>query len=278
MVQQVNEGVSLIILTYNQPDALALVLKSIEQQTDLPDEVIIADDGSTVETRIVIETIQKKASFPIKHVWHEDKGFRIASIRNKAVKACRGDFLIFSDGDLFFHPHFVADFKKNRKKNRAVIGSRVFLTKKSSLRRITHGDVHPPTPYISPEIEKNRLNSMRIPILNRLWREEKKGDRLRGGLIGIWKSDLENVNGWNEDFIGWGREDTELVIRLMNNNIVLKKIKFQALTYHLWHPVACRNEIEKNQSRLMDTLINKRIRCKNGLFHTTENEQHNTIQ
>jgi glycosyltransferase involved in cell wall biosynthesis len=256
---------SLIILTYNRPDALALVLRSTEKQTVMPDEVIIADDGSSEETRSLVRSWQKKFPVPLHHVWHEDRGYRISAIRNLAVKRSSGELLIFSDGDLFFHPRFIEDFKRNVLKGYALIGSRVFLTRPASRRRLKKQQDHPVFPLLSSEIDQNRINSVRIPCLNRFLKPLKYSENLRGGLLGIRKEDLAAVNGWNEEFIGWGLEDTELVTRLFNYGIRFKKIKFQAITYHLWHKIQARDQISGNRKLLEETIEKKLIRCRKGL-------------
>ena len=257
--------ISLIIVTYNRPEALALILKSIEKQSVLPDEVVIADDGSGKGTLETIQKVQKKFPVPLLHVWHEDRGFRAAAIRNRAIKTCSGNYLIFSDGDLFFHPDFVADFKRNAKKGEALIGSRVFLTRKTSQKRINHQNCNPVFPLISSEIETNRLNAVRFPLANKCFKPLKFSSKLRGGLLGVWTSDIVAVNGWNEDFTGWGLEDTELVARLFNNGLVFRKIKFQAITYHLWHEIQSREQIGDNQKLLDKTVDEKLKRCKKGI-------------
>jgi hypothetical protein len=73
------------------------------------------------------------------------------------------------------------------------------------------------------------------------------------------------VNGWNEDFKGWGKEDTEIVARLWFNGTKIKKLKFAAITYHLWHPSLSRQRIEMNEKLLSDCLENKKRWCRNGL-------------
>ena len=85
---------SLIIATYNWPEALNLVLLSIQKQTILPNEIIIADDGSSSKTQMLIADFQKIFSIPLIHVWHEDKGFRLAKIRNKAIKIANFSYII----------------------------------------------------------------------------------------------------------------------------------------------------------------------------------------
>ncbi|SHF97368.1 Glycosyltransferase involved in cell wall bisynthesis [Mariniphaga anaerophila] len=256
---------SLIIVTYNRPGALSLILKSIERQTVLPTEVIIADDGSTDDTLQIINTFQKKFPVPLLHVWHEDKGFRAAAIRNSAIKSSSGDYLIFSDGDLFFHKNFIRDFKTHARKNEALIGSRVFLKKTATDSRIANQRANAVFPLLSEEIETNRLNSLRFPLINKFLKPLKYSSRLRGGLLGVWKKDILAVNGWNEDFQGWGMEDTELVARLFNQGLIFKKIKFQAITYHLWHKIESREKVSTNQLLLEKTVTEKLKWCSYGL-------------
>lgn len=257
---------SLIILTYNQPGALSLILKSIARQTVLPDEVLIADDGSGEETRSLIRSWQKHFPVPLFHVWHDDHGCRVSAIRNQAIKKSTGDFLIFSDGDLFFHPRFIEDFKINIKKNTVLIGSRVFLTRSASHNRIRKNRIRPVFPFFSSEIDSNRLNSIRIPLFNHWLKPVRFSVRLRGGLSGVWKKDIEAVNGWNEEFTGWGLEDTEFVARLFHAGISFKKIKFQAITYHLWHKKQTRDLVQKNKALLEETLNRKLVHCRKGLI------------
>jgi glycosyltransferase involved in cell wall biosynthesis len=100
---------TLIISTYNWPKALNLVLLSVLNQRQLPTEIVIADDGSKEETKNLIDSYRDKLSIPIKHVWHEDVGFRLAKIRNKAIATALGDYIIQIDGDVILHPYFIKD-------------------------------------------------------------------------------------------------------------------------------------------------------------------------
>jgi len=98
--------------TYNRPAALARVLDGLQRQTCYPDEVIVADDGSGDETRACIRRFQETGPFPLQHVWHADKGFRAAAIRNKAIARASGDYIISLDGDCIPERHFIADHRK----------------------------------------------------------------------------------------------------------------------------------------------------------------------
>ena len=120
--------VSIIITTYNRPDALLLVLQSIEGQTKLPKEVVIADDGSDTITQELITDFQKSSNLNIIHSWQKDKGFRVAKSRNKAIVKSSGDYIILLDGDVILHRKFIQDHINNAQANYFVQGSRVLLT------------------------------------------------------------------------------------------------------------------------------------------------------
>src|SRR5579862_5854456 len=100
---------TLVIATYNWKEALSLVLRSAATQSRLPDEVIVADDGSQDDTRALISGCARDYPVPLRHVWQEDLGFRVARSRNRAIAAARGDYILLVDGDMVLHRHFVAD-------------------------------------------------------------------------------------------------------------------------------------------------------------------------
>ena len=256
--------ITAIIVTYNRPDALEVILNSILMQNQLPYEVIIADDGSGEETAQLISKYEKDFPCRLKHVWQEDKGFRAAKIRNKAIKESTGEYLFFSDGDLFFHSRFFHDLRRNIRPGLAVIGSRVFL-KEEATTEILQNQKAKNISCFSAKIEKNRLNGVRIPAASKLFQTKPFSEKLRGGLLCVPKKNVLDINGWNEDFTGWGKEDTEIVARLCFYGTKIKKLKFAAITYHLWHPHLSRKRIEMNEILLSDCLENKKNWCKNGL-------------
>ena len=258
--------ISAIILTYKRPEALELILLSILHQSIRPYEVIIADDGSGSRTFDVITKFKKNFPIELKHVWHKDKGFRIASIRNKAIRESKGDYLIFSDGDLIFHSSFFKDFKQNLCKGKAFIGSRVFLSKKFSEKLELQFNFKGSVCFLSDKIEKNRLNSIRLPFISKMMPNTTFSQRLRGGLLAVSKKDIIKVNGWNEDFTGWGKEDTELLSRMHHNGIQFKKLKFTGITYHLWHPHESRYRIKNNEALLQQSISKQLAWCENGLI------------
>lgn len=258
---------SLIISTYNWPEALALCLKSVRDQKYLPDEVIIADDGSTDETTRLVKEFQKDFPVGLKHVWHADEGFRLAAIRNKAIASCSSDYIIQIDGDLILHPYFITDHLNIRRKDFFVTGSRVLLSQKSSASLIR---------YESLDIKKyeggkrNFLNGVRNKFIRNLLalQYKTKGRHkyyVKGCNMAFWKKDLIAVNGYNEAFTGWGREDSEIAIRLMNAGIKKQFIKMGAVCYHLFHTEASRELEAKNISMMQDAIATKKIIAEDGL-------------
>ena len=232
--------VSLIISTYNRPDALDVVLLSVSKQTVLPDEIIIADDGSTEATANVISKWNDSSLLPlkIKHIWQDDDGFRLAMIRNKAIAASESDYIIQIDGDAFIHPRFIQDHLKAAKKGTFVKGSRIMLDTSISEKICCSGRYHFPSLF-SKHIEQYREKAFRCAPLRRLFKSFNPNDLSALGCnMAFWKEDAINVNGYDEEFTGWGHEDTDFTMRLNRNGVKKQNLRYAALIYHLWHPQA----------------------------------------
>ena len=113
---------AVVTTTYNYPGALAAVLDGFIAQTGHDFELIVADDGSTDDTRRLIEDYARRAPFPLRHVWQEDRGFRAAAIRNRALAATRADYVIFTDGDCIPFRDFVAQHRRLAEPGRFLAG------------------------------------------------------------------------------------------------------------------------------------------------------------
>lgn len=258
---------TLIITTYNWPAALNLVLLSVQKQSVLPTEVIIADDGSKEETKNLIEKFQKIFSIPLLHVWHPDEGFKLAEIRNKAICKAKGEYIIQIDGDIILHCNFIKNHLEQSKPKTFLTGSRVWLNEDVSLKSQKTLNIN--FNWLSKGI-KNRVNAMYIPYLSPFFNNstldvKEAVERVRGCNMSFWKKDLIAVNGYDEDMIGWGREDSEISVRLVHNNIKKERIKFGAIQYHQYHPINSREGLNKNDVILEETIKNKKKKCVNGL-------------
>ena len=254
---------ALIIATYNWPEALKLVLESIKLQTVLPDEVIIADDGSKKETFQLINNIKSDFPIPIKHIWHEDKGFRVAMIRNKAIAATESEYIIGIDGDMILHPKFIEDHKKHAKKNRYIQGGRVLLTKQKTEEVFKNNKIR--FSFYEKGLN-NRKNAIHSDILSLAFSSVKKTiEGIRTCNFSIYKEDLLKINGFDNEFVGWGREDSEMVARFLNSGGERYNLKFNAIAYHLYHKENERKSLLKNDMKLNETIKKNKIWCENGI-------------
>lgn len=255
---------SLMIAVYNWPEALEVCLNSVLRQTQMPDEIVIADDGSAAATSRVVDRYRHLFPVRFKHVWQPDEGFKLAQIRNKAVAASTCNYIIQIDGDLMLHDSFVKDHIAMAKAGHFVGGSRVILNPALSA-KILSGTSH--TVNLLNNGVTNRLNGLHFPILNRLlglFVPQKGKENIRGCNMAYWKSDFIRVNGYNEDFQGWGKEDTDLILRFYAAGLKRIFFKFRGVVYHIHHKEADRSRLTANE-RLVHASNYQQYYCANGI-------------
>ncbi len=256
-------SVSLIISTYKWPEALELILLSVMKQSHMPNEVIIADDGSGGETKNMIQAFQKKLKVSLKHVWHQDTGFTITIIFNKAIAVATSDYIVQIGGDVILHKHFIKDHLRFAQPNSFINGSRVLILENKVAEVFRKKIIH-----FSPFSIgiKNHLNAIHLPILTPLlFQKQYNIDAIRGCNTSFWKKDFDKINGYNEDILGWGREDSELAARFINNGIPKRQLKLAGIQYHIHHPFVKRDKLERNDE-IQDIALKNNIKyCKNGL-------------
>ena len=258
--------VSLIITTYNQPESLMLTLRSVENQSIIPNEIIIADDGSSIETKNAILKFKRNSTLNIIHSWQEDIGFRAAKSRNRAIALAKFEYIILIDGDMILHRRFVQDHLENSKIGNFVQGSRVLLTpiKTKDLLSSKNNTIS----FFSNGIQnrKNAIHSRFLSFISSLLKNKrKKLSSIRSCNMGFYKKDCIDINGFNNSFEGWGREDSEFVVRLLNNGIKRKTVRFSLIQYHLWHNENSRDSLEKNTLMLEEAISNRSSWCEDGI-------------
>ena len=259
---------TLIITTYNWPAALKTVLLSILTQQHLPDEIIIADDGSNEETAILIALLRPQFTMPIIHSWQEDKGFRLSRSRNKAIALASHDYIILIDGDMVLDKHFIADHLKVAQPGYFVTGKRIKLGHPLSEQLLQAGKpASKPLSFFSQGITRGRELAIRC-----LWLHKKLSMKSPYSVTGIhacnmafWRQDAIDINGFNAEFEGWGPEDQEFAQRLINLGRRRKTVKFYAVAYHLAHQENCRKNLSRNEKLLKQIQMSKSIHCALGL-------------
>ena len=263
--------ISVIVTTYNRPKGLELVLRALDAQLDKNFEVIVGDDGSQESTRFLIAQLQKEVSYPLIHVWQEDRGFRAGRARNLAVKASHGSYLLFLDGDCVPRPSWVGSHRCLAQPGWFVAGNRVLLSKtyteraeneklalhafsKTEWRRM-HRDhcvnrVHP-------------LTSLPLGPLRFLRASQWK--RVRSCNLGVWRRDFENVDGFDLSFEGWGFEDSDLAIRLINAGVRHKDGSYATAVIHLYHKEFDRGRENENYRLLLQRVTDGIKKARIGL-------------
>lgn len=248
--------VALLISTYNWPEALEIVLLSVLRQSRMPDEVLIADDGSDERTARLIETYRTGHRLPITHVWHEDQGFRKSIILNKAVKQASAPYVIEIDGDIILHPHFIADHLRAAERGYFVQGSRAMIGERKSgeILRTKKWNIHAFARGMT-----TRFNAIRFPLLSGLFKTDPQSSHnVKGCNLAFWLEDYVRINGYYNGFEGWGWEDYEFAERLINAGIRKKRLKWAAVGYHIFHALYSRGNFEPNEVIYRET-VNKKL-------------------
>lgn len=263
---------AVITSTYNRPDALAAALEGYAAQRDRDYLLVVADDGSTDETRRLIESFAARVPVPVRHVWHEDTGFALSAIRNRAVAACpEAEYLIFTDGDCIPAPTFVAGHRRLAEPGWFLAGQRLLLSEAFTRKVLNEGlpvQDWPLARWIAASLrgDCNRW----LPLLalpDGAWRRRQAGKLggIRGCNISLWRDDLVRINGFDEAYQGWGLEDSDLVVRLFHAGVRRKSARFAAPLFHLWHPENDRSAMPENQRRLEELIASDRVRATLGL-------------
>lgn len=265
------ELISVIVTTYNREDALGAVLGALAAQIDREFEVVIADDGSRPATAQAVEAWKAIVPFELFHVWHEDRGFRAAEIRNRAILASHGGYCIFLDGDCIPRSDFVAAHRRLAERGWFVAGNRVLLSRGLTARALRE-ELQPVTWNFGAWLKQrlaggiNRLPpllSLPLGPLRKLRRRMWRGARSCN--LGVWRADLDRVDGFDATYSGWGKEDSDFLVRLLNAGVRRKDGAFATGVLHLWHPEADRSQLAQNELYLERSIKDGRVRASEGL-------------
>lgn len=248
---------SLIITTYNWPEALAVCLNSALKQSYGNFEIIIADDGSKAPTADTVQRVLQTGPRPWRHVRHDDSGIRQARIKNLAARYATGDYFIFIDHDVVLHPCFIRDHIENAAQDCFLQGKRVFLPQPLTRRSLEQGVLD--LPSLLTRGLGNRKNAWRCPSLGRHMARKKRFQvTLRGCNLSMPRQVFETVDGYDETFDGiWGREDSDICYRMFHSGYRIKNLWWTGLQYHLDHP-AIKHTTRDRLDEELDRIRNER--------------------
>ncbi|HYD61906.1 MAG TPA: glycosyltransferase family 2 protein [Noviherbaspirillum sp.] len=276
--------ISVIVTTYNRPDALSAVIRALLDQTDPDFEVIIADDGSGQPTRDALAAFRHAAHTRglkrLVHAWQPDDGFRASAARNLGVFASQGEYLVFLDGDCVPRPDFIARHRLLAERGFMVSGSRVLLSEEFTKSVLSSGEaIH--TRGLSYWLQQRLAGNTNkiVPLLHfpntglRHYRKVK-WSRIKSCNLAIWRDDYAAVDGFDESFVGWGHEDADVVLRLARHGIRRKGGAFSTEVFHLWHRENTRATESENRKRVEERMKTGVTRADAGLSAHPKAEDH----
>ena len=263
--------ISVVVTTYNRPRALDRVLDALNEQRDRCYEVIVGDDGSREDTRELVNAWKRKYSVRLEHVWQEDLGFRAARARNLAAAAARGEYVVFLDGDCVPRMDWLCQHRSLAERGWMVAGNRV-LVSKDFTRQIEDESIKLQRLSYVECVRLARAGALNraFPLITLPFHPFRKAgagkwQKIRSCNLGVWREDFERVNGFDELFTGWGYEDSDFAVRMLNAGIHRKLGAFATAVFHLFHQENDQNRRSENYRRLMDRLHSHAIEAERGL-------------
>lgn len=259
-----NSLVSVVVTTYNWPDALRMVLASLADQTDRNFEIIIADDGSGIETRQVIEDFAATVALSVKHFWQEDTGFRVARARNGAIAMSKGELVIFIDGDCCVMPDFIARHRKAAEEGFLVAGKRVFIKKRLTKHLLAKNTAFHKWPrlvlfFIALFGFCNRpFQFVKLPHSGPwLWKHMACWRKAQTCNLAVFRKDIDRIGGFDEAYEGHGLEDSDFVLRLLRSGLKRKNVEYCSPVLHLHHSrkISSRHAGSHNNNHYFQQLI-----------------------
>ena len=256
--------VEVIVTTHNNPVALDKVLAAFDAQVRRPNALTVANDGSSAETDEVIARWQARWGGGFNTVWQPHQGFRKCRILNEAIARSKADYLIFCDGDCVPHRQFVLDHVELAERGFWVQGKRAQV-KEHAASTVNPLRLAVFSMWASGKLWRARYG-FRLPWAA-CWRQTRGPlrERAMGSNLAIWRDDLVAINGFNEDFEGWGDEDREVTVRLHKWGNRKKLALGRAIQFHLDHPPARRDRVGDNSALLAAVRAAEVACCARGL-------------
>ena len=273
-----SQPVSVVITTFNRSAALLAVLGALSRQTDKNFDVIVADDGSQPQHRLRILEAAVSQSLGLTHVWHPDVGFTASKVRNRGVSLANSNYLLLLDGDCVPEQDFIARQKSLAEPGFFMNGSRVLLSP-ALTQKVENEDEQVDGRSASYWLaQRMRGHASKLSGLVRLpdWRGRINRDFIWKGIrscnMGVWKCDFEQIDGFDESFVGWGHEDADFVLRLHHAGVARKNGFCATEVYHLWHKESSRAGESNNANVVSQRVTTAIIRATLGYSQVRIND------
>lgn len=261
---------AVVVTTYERPWHLRRVLLSLAAQQGVEGgfEIVVADDGSTDETPDVVERFHRETGLPVRFVTHRHEGFCPAKSRNEGFAATTAPYVLFLDGDCVVPPDHLAIHLRYRRPGRAVTTDCVRLdpetTRRFSESAVSTGEF---VQWV-PHSERRRLRWAHYKAVLYHWLRHPTKPRVLSGNLAVWRADFERINGFDENYRGWGCEDDDLGLRLHRSGVRVISLRHRTWTFHLWHPrvPSAPTKVREGPNIPYFHRAGRLTRCRNGLW------------
>ena len=267
--------ISVITTLYNRPEHIRLLAASLALQTRVPDELVVADDGSDEATAEALARLLPSCGFPAKVVRQEKDGYRLSAARNLAIRAATGDYLLFLDCDMAPLPDAVAVHERRAAPERLLCGNRALLDEAATRALFA---ARPAPADADWEQAWERADRGELEAAARLFRRHARLRRwhlarphkpkLLGCHFSLFREDVERINGFDENYVGWGYEDDDFARRLYKSGVAPFSVIDEARMLHLWHASMAPQALKRRRDRPNRAYFRRwgvPARCENGL-------------
>lgn len=274
------QTVAVIISVYKDLEALKLIINSLQSQTRVPNEIIIAEDAQHSEIKEYLDSLTYDN---VIHLSHKDIGWRKEKILNDAIRITHSEYLIFIDGDCIPYKNFVNAQLELSEKNTALCGRRSEPGPLFS-KKLRNGEMNVQeyqkkyllnyTKLIQDDtrhIDEGMVFSPHSIIFKLIHKFGRKNSHIVGCNWSCYKEDILKINGFDEDFIlPTTGEDTDIERRMRHFGIKMKSCRNAAAVVHLYHKSIFDKSISSQTEALMETKKDIFV-CINGIKKLKEN-------
>lgn len=231
---------SVIITVYNRPEMLTACLQALALSTAPADEVIVSDDGSGPEAVEKMKAAFSDLPLAVRYVRQEDRGYRLAAARNNGIRQATGDYLLSLDCDILLLPDALAAHLRRARPGVFLAGNRALLDEPET-QQILRQTMAPRLLEVAWQtagqwhLPRVHRQFVRNAWLRRCGLARRHKPKILGCHFSLFREDLERVNGFDEQFVGWGLEDDDLALRLHQAGIEGQSLIREARALHLWH-------------------------------------------
>jgi glycosyltransferase involved in cell wall biosynthesis len=262
--------IAVVVSTFERLGHLRRCLASLAAQRGVEGrfEVVVTDDGSQDETLRFLANASRRLPYPLSFTTHAHDGFRLSRCRNEGVAASSAPYLLFTDGDCILPPDHLATHLSTRRRSRVIAGDCIRLDEAITTRVDEASLLRGNFPQHLPrqEVVRLRLKGLRSKVYEAC--RTSMRPRLTGNNIGLWRSDYERVNGFDEQYVGWGFEDRDLQFRLERIGVRASSVLLRTAVVHLWHPTAptfARNGVGTANLDYFKSIAGRPTFCVDGL-------------